>query len=124
MNALLEIDSPATSQAKSLEAQIGNTPLVGFRRVTAHLPQNIQIFAKAEWANPGGSVKDRAAYNIIATAEQDGRLRAGKILLDSTSGNTGIAYAMIGAAKGYHVKLFLPENASPERIEHTVQNWC
>jgi S-sulfo-L-cysteine synthase (O-acetyl-L-serine-dependent) len=116
MNALLEIDSPATSQAKSLEAQIGNTPLVGFRRVTAHLPQNIQIFAKAEWANPGGSVKDRAAYNIIATAEQDGRLRAGKILLDSTSGNTGIAYAMIGAAKGYHVKLFLPENASPERI--------
>jgi S-sulfo-L-cysteine synthase (O-acetyl-L-serine-dependent) len=76
----------------------------------------VQVLAKAEWTNPGGSVKDRAAYNIITTAERDGRLKPGKIILDSTSGNTGIAYAMIGAAKGYGVKLYLPENASPERI--------
>ena len=101
---------------KMLERQIGNTPLLGFRRVTAHLPENVQVYAKAEWANPGGSVKDRAAYNIIQQAEADGRLIPGKIIMDSTSGNTGIAYAMIGAAKGYQVKLFLPENASPERI--------
>lgn len=104
------------TQALSLEAQIGNTPLLSFRRVTAHLPDDIHVYAKAEWTNPGGSVKDRAAYNIIRTAEADGRLRDGKIILDSTSGNTGIAYAMIGAARGYGVKLFLPENTSPERI--------
>jgi S-sulfo-L-cysteine synthase (O-acetyl-L-serine-dependent) len=99
-----------------IENQIGNTPLVGFRRITAHLPQNIGVYAKAEWTNPGGSVKDRAAYNIIRQAEIDGKLTPGKILLDSTSGNTGIAYAMIGASKGYQVKLFLPQNASAERI--------
>jgi len=100
----------------SLEKQIGNTPLLGFSRVTAHLPENIKIYAKAEWTNPGGSVKDRAALNIIREAERDGLLYAGKTILDSTSGNTGIAYAMIGASKGYKVKLFLPANASPERI--------
>jgi S-sulfo-L-cysteine synthase (O-acetyl-L-serine-dependent) len=100
----------------TIERQIGNTPLLGFRRVTAHLPENVEIYAKAEWANPGGSVKDRAAHNIIREAELDGRLTPGKIILDSTSGNTGIAYAMIGAARGYPVKLFVPENASPERI--------
>jgi len=100
----------------TLERQIGNTPLLSFRRVTSHLPDNVQVFAKAEWTNPGGSVKDRAAYNIIREAERDGRLVPGKIIMDSTSGNTGIAYAMIGAAKGYGVKLFVPENASPERI--------
>jgi S-sulfo-L-cysteine synthase (O-acetyl-L-serine-dependent) len=100
----------------TIERQIGNTPLLGFRRVTAHLPENVEIYAKAEWANPGGSVKDRAAHNIIREAELDGRLTPGKIILDSTSGNTGIAYAMIGAARGYPVKLFVPENASSERI--------
>lgn len=104
------------SRSTTLEEQIGNTPLLGFRRVTAHLPENVKVFAKAEWTNPGGSVKDRAAYNIIKTAEEDGSLQPGKTIVDSTSGNTGIAYAMIGAAKGYPVKLFLPENASPERI--------
>ena len=103
--------------ATSLEAQIGNTPLIGFRRVTAHLPPHVQIFAKAEWHNPGGSVKDRAALNIIREAEASGQLTPNKIILDSTSGNTGIAYAMLGAAKGYRVKLFLPENASPERMK-------
>ncbi|MBK8027419.1 MAG: cysteine synthase family protein [Chloroflexi bacterium] len=102
--------------AGPLEALIGNTPLVGFRRITAHLPETVQVLAKAEWTNPGGSVKDRAAANILREAEADGRLGPGKIILDSTSGNTGIAYAMLGAAKGYRVKLFVPGNASPERI--------
>ncbi len=102
--------------AVTIEKQIGNTPLLGFRRITSHLTENVQVFAKAEWTNPGGSVKDRAAYNIIKQAEAIGSLHPGKVILDSTSGNTGIAYAMIGAAKGYRVKLFLPENASPERI--------
>jgi len=105
-----------TPHALPIEQQIGNTPLLPFRRVTAHLPETVQVFAKAEWQNPGGSVKDRAALSIIQQAEKDGRLTADKILVDSTSGNTGIAYAMIGAAKGYRVKLFLPANASPERI--------
>ena len=104
------------SQAQMLEAQVGNTPLLAFSRITAHLPENIQIYAKAEWANPGGSVKDRAAFNIIRQAELSGELGPGKTLVDSTSGNTGIAYAMLGAAKGIPVKLFVPENASPERL--------
>ena len=99
-----------------IERQIGNTPLLNFRRVSRHLPAKIKIFAKAEWQNPGGSVKDRAAYEIIRSAEADGRLVAGKTILDSTSGNTGIAYAMIAAAKGYRVKLVLPENVSRERV--------
>lgn len=100
-----------------VEDQIGNTPLVGFRRVTAHLPADISIYAKAEWHNPGGSVKDRAALNMIRTAEQAGLIAPGKTtLLDSTSGNTGIAYAMIGASRGYPVKLFIPQNCSPERV--------
>jgi cysteine synthase B len=118
MSALRNIDIlPALAiHTQTLESQIGNTPLIGFRRITAHLPRSIQVYAKAEWTNPGGSVKDRAALNIITTAEREGKLRPGKTLVDSTSGNTGIAYAMIGAARGYRVKLFLPENASPERI--------
>lgn len=110
------IESSGVVQASRIEDQIGNTPLVGFRSVTAHLPADVQVYAKAEWTNPGGSVKDRAAANIIREAERSGGLTRDKILLDSTSGNTGIAYAMLGAAKGYRVKLFLPENASPERI--------
>jgi cysteine synthase B len=112
----LEPIETAVAPATLLERQIGNTTLLGFRRIVSHLPENIAIYAKAEWANPGGSVKDRAAYNIIRTAERSGQLTHGKTILDSTSGNTGIAYAMIAAAKGYRVKLFLPENASPERI--------
>lgn len=119
MSALRNIDVDMQAQrfnSQTIESQIGNTPLIGFRRITAHLPQSVAVYAKAEWTNPGGSVKDRAAYQIIKTAEADGRLTRGRVILDSTSGNTGIAYAMIGAAKGYQVKLFLPENASPERI--------
>lgn len=100
-----------------VEDLIGNTPLLGFQRITAHLPHNIEVYAKAEWYNPGGSIKDRAALNMIRTAEEQGLIEPGKTtLLDSTSGNTGIAYAMIGASRGYKVKLFMPENVSPERI--------
>lgn len=120
MSALRNVEfdtlNQTTNQTIDIESQIGNTPLLSFQRVTAHLPKDINIYAKAEWMNPGGSVKDRAAYNIIRTAERDGSLTPDKTIMDSTSGNTGIAYAMIGAAKGYNVKLFLPENASPERI--------
>ncbi len=100
----------------TVESLIGNTPLLTFRTISAHLPGNVRIAAKAEWTNPGGSVKDRAAANIIREAEQAGWLRPGTTILDSTSGNTGIAYAMLGAAKGYKVKLFLPANVSPERL--------
>ncbi|MBI5930783.1 MAG: cysteine synthase family protein [Chloroflexi bacterium] len=102
---------------QKLESLIGNTPLLGFSRITADLPEDVQIFAKAEWHNPGGSVKDRAALNIILNAERDGLLTPGKTIMDSTSGNTGIAYAMIGASRGYGVKLFIPANVSPERMK-------
>jgi cysteine synthase B len=98
----------------NLLAQIGNTPLVKLERTCADLP-GVEIWVKLESFNPGGSVKDRPGYNIIREGEQSGKLRAGKTILDATSGNTGIAYAMIGAAKGYAVKLCLPANASDER---------
>ena len=94
--------------------QIGNTPLVKLERTCADLP-GVDIWVKLEYFNPGGSVKDRPGYNIIREGERSGKLRPGKIILDATSGNTGIAYAMIGAAKGYPVKLCLPANASEER---------
>lgn len=106
----------AAPLGRPLEALIGHTPLLAFRALTAHLPEEVAIYAKAEWTNPGGSVKDRAAAHIIRQAERSGELRPGKILLDSTSGNTGIAYAMLGAAKGYRVRLFIPANVSPERL--------
>jgi len=94
--------------------QIGNTPLIRLSRVARDLP-GIEIWYKLEFLNPGGSVKDRPGRNIILEAERDGRLNPEKTILDATSGNTGIAYAMIGAAKGYRVKLCLPANASLER---------
>ena len=93
---------------------IGNTPLVRLRRLAPKNP-NVHLYAKAEWANPGGSVKDRPARQMILDGEKSGKLKPGKIILDSTSGNTGIAYAMIGAAKGYPVHLCLPLNANEER---------
>jgi cysteine synthase B len=111
-----KLDIVPTVQSDDVDSLIGNTALLSFRRVTAHLPQDVAVYAKAEWMNPGGSVKDRAAANIIREAEKSGQLTRDKILLDSTSGNTGIAYAMIGAAKSYRVKLFIPENVSPERV--------
>jgi S-sulfo-L-cysteine synthase (O-acetyl-L-serine-dependent) len=98
---------------RSLE-RIGNTPLLRLRRIASNLP-GIEILGKAEWLNPGGSVKDRAASSIVAQARASGKLTSGKILLDSTSGNTGIAYAMIGAAEGFPVTLCMPENVSVER---------
>jgi len=100
----------------SLEAAVGNTPLLPLRRVTAGLPAGVQVLAKAEWFNPGGSIKDRPALNILRTALAEGRLNHGKRLLDSTSGNMGIAYATLGASLGIPVTLVLPANASPERI--------
>ena len=115
--AIRNFELTVRPETRSIEQQVGNTPLLGFRRLTAHLPSNIGIYAKAEWTNPGGSVKDRAALNIIQTAEAQGLLTPGKTILDSTSGNTGIALAMFGAARGYPVKLFLPENATPERLQ-------
>jgi S-sulfo-L-cysteine synthase (O-acetyl-L-serine-dependent) len=100
--------------ASSVLDLIGRTPLVRLPRFERQTP-GVELYAKAEWQNPGGSVKDRAASRMIADGEASGRLRRGLTIVDATSGNTGIAYAMIGAAKGYTVKLFLPDNASPER---------
>jgi S-sulfo-L-cysteine synthase (O-acetyl-L-serine-dependent) len=93
---------------------IGNTPLLHLATLTRGLP-GVQVLGKAEWCNPGGSVKDRAAANIVAEARRLGKFGPGKILLDSTSGNTGIAYAMIAAAQGFPVTLCMPENVSIER---------
>lgn len=98
-----------------LEAAIGNTPLLRLRRVTKDLPEDVEVYAKAEHLNPGGSIKDRAALAMITAGEKSGALTKDKTILDATSGNTGIAYAMIGAARGYRVTLTLPKNASPER---------
>jgi cysteine synthase B len=93
---------------------IGNTPLIPLLRIGAEF-RRVQIFAKAEWFNPGGSVKDRPGYRMIRAAELSGEMTPEKTILDATSGNTGIAYAMIGARRGYRVKLLMPSNASVER---------
>jgi len=98
----------------SLMERIGNTPLLRLDALTRDLP-GVTLLGKAEWYNPGGSVKDRAAANIVAEAQRRGQLGPGKILLDATSGNTGIAYAMLGAAEGFPVTLCMPENVSRER---------
>ena len=100
--------------AHRLEDLIGNTPLVRLHRIEQDAP-GVEIYGKAEFFNPGGSVKDRPALNMILEGEKSGKLTPGKIILDATSGNTGIAYAMIGAARGYKVRLCLPRNVSPER---------
>jgi len=100
----------------SLTDLVGHTPLIRLRRICASLPDSVEIYAKAEWFNPGGSVKDRPALNILRTAEATGQLTPEKILLDSTSGNMGIAYATLAGALGYKVRLVIPENASPERM--------
>lgn len=99
-----------------LAACVGNTPLLPLRRLTRDLSPRTQVFAKAEWFNPGGSVKDRPALNIIQTALANGDLGSGKRLLDSTSGNMGISYATFGAALGIPVTIVIPANASPERM--------
>ena len=114
--------SPSPSRAKAASglpgeavlAQIGDTPLLPLDALTRDLP-SVKLLGKAEWHNPGGSVKDRTAASIVAAARRAGKLGPGKILLDSTSGNTGIAYSMLGAALGFPVTLCVPENVSPER---------
>jgi len=107
-------DTTPSGLGQNLLDRIGNTPLVRLERVTRGMP-GIELLGKAEWFNPGGSVKDRAAANIVAEARANGKFVRGKILLDSTSGNTGIAYAMIGAAQGFPVTLCMPTNVSLER---------
>src|ERR1041385_2616871 len=109
--------SPSTVQrfCEPVEAWelVGNTPLLRLRHITSDT--KVEIYAKAEWFNPGGSVKDRPALNMILDGERSGKLSRDKIILDATSGNTGIADAWIGAARGYKVRLALPQNASEER---------
>lgn len=102
--------------ATGLLTDVGDTPLVPIRGAVADLlPAGVEVWGKAEWFNPGGSVKDRAALSMVLDAERSGRLKPGMTILDSSSGNTGISYAMIAAAKGYHLKLCLPQNANEER---------
>jgi len=103
-----------SAESDALLRTIGNTPLIPLLRIGREF-RHVRILAKAEWCNPGGSVKDRPAYRMIRAAELSGQLTPDKIVLDATSGNTGIAYAMIAARRGYRCKLLMPSNASPER---------
>jgi cysteine synthase B len=118
MSSSAPSSGPASSRLERTAASvldlIGHTPLVRLRHFERETP-GVELYAKAEWQNPGGSVKDRAAARMILDGERSGRLRPDLTLVDATSGNTGIAYAMIGAARDYRVRLFVPENASPER---------
>src|SRR5262245_61999412 len=106
--------TPTVATTGSVVDLIGNTPLVRLRRFEGEVPAGVELYAKAEWTNPGGSVKDRAALRMVLEGERTGRLQPGRTILDATSGNTGIAYAMIGAARGYRVRLCVPENVTPE----------
>lgn len=112
--AVARQDHRISEGPKDVLSLIGNTPLLRFQRIGREFP-GVEFYAKAEWANPGGSVKDRPALNIILEAERAGLMSRDKALIDSTSGNTGIAYAMICAARGYKAKLFMPGNVSVER---------
>lgn len=107
-------ERPQGRAGQSVLELIGNTPLLRLARVGSEFP-NVEFYAKAEWCNPGGAVKDRPALSMIQAGLASGALRPGKTIIDATSGNTGIAYAMIGAAFGYGVKLCLPDSASHER---------
>src|SRR4051794_8107649 len=115
----VKFDEPEAASSRSKLGQssldrVGNTPLLRLERIARDFP-HLQLLGKAEWYNPGGSVKDRAAFSIVKEGRRSGKFLAGKTLLDSTSGNTGIAYAMIGAAQGFPVTLCMPENVSIER---------
>jgi len=103
------------SDVESIESKIGDTPLIRLKRITRSLPAGVSVLVKAEHLNPGGSVKDRPALAMILDGECTGRLRRGMTILDASSGNTGIAYAMIGAARGYGVTICLPKNAGAQR---------
>lgn len=109
-----EASKPAATIGHNVVDCIGNTPLLRLSRIGASYP-NVEFYGKAEWLNPGGSVKDRPALEMIREAERSGKLKPGQTILDATSGNTGIAYAMIASALGYRVKLCLPASASEER---------
>ena len=111
---VVPISHLARTDAEPLLSTIGNTPLLRLEKIPRDFP-GIEIFAKAEYFNPGGSVKDRAALNMVLDGERSGKLNRHRVILDATSGNTGIAYAMIAANRGYKVKLVLPANASSER---------
>ena len=117
MPATASISAASTLVGTTLLERIGNTPLVRLDELTTNMP-GIQILGKAEWANPGGSVKDRAASAIVADAMRRNLIGPKQSLLDATSGNTGIAYAMLGAALGFPVTLCMPSNVSPERKKY------
>src|SRR5258707_14293491 len=109
---------PGRFGASSVLDLIGRTPLVRLPHFEREVP-GVELYAKAEWQNPGGSVKDRAAARMIADGEASGKLRHDLTIVDATSGNTGIAYAMVGAARGYNVKLGVPENRNPDaKVSH------
>lgn len=111
-----KIETAPQIQTSDVLSYIGNTPIIKIKKIGSHLvKRNVEIYAKAEWFNPGGSVKARPALRMVEEAEENERLTKNKVILDSTSGNTGIAYAMIGAVKGYRVELVMPENVSLER---------
>src|SRR5688500_4187821 len=110
-SVVLEERAPGVVEPGTVEASVGHTPLLRLRLIHTEVP----VFAKAEHLNPGGSVKDRAALSMILEGERSGKLKPGMTILDATSGNTGIAYAMIGASRGYPVKVCLPKNASKQR---------
>lgn len=114
MAQVLPVPNPRALEAATLLETIGNTPMVRLEKISRAYP-GVEVLAKAEFDNPGGSVKDRPAMNMILDGERSGKLNHSRTLLDATSGNTGIAYAMIGAIRGYKVKLVLPANASMER---------
>ena len=116
---MIEVQPHLPVDARSVLQLIGNTPLLSFKRVACDV-EPVQVYAKAEWYNPGGSVKDRAALSMILDGERRGLLTARKTIIDATSGNTGIAYAMIAAERGYKVKLALPRNASIERKQSLI----
>jgi cysteine synthase B len=110
----MALPTPTQSTGASIVDLVGDTPLIRLRRIERDLP-GVELYAKAEWKNPGGSVKDRPALRMVQEGIRSGQLTPDKVILDATSGNTGIAYAMIGAAMGFKVTLCVPENVTPER---------
>jgi cysteine synthase B len=110
------ITLPTSLSSQDLWSTIGNTPLIRFQHITDDLPETVEVYGKAEWFNPGGSVKDRPAAAILNTALSHGLLNDGRVFLDSTSGNMGIAYATLGAALGIPIHIVIPSNAGPERL--------
>jgi cysteine synthase B len=114
--SVIDRRSSAIDHRSSIIDLIGTTPLIRLGGLDDLVPAGVEIHAKAEWLNPGGSVKDRAAARMIAEGERSGALAPGGTILDATSGNTGIAYAMLGAALGYRVRLCVPANVTPERL--------